>query len=326
MLFIDSEFPMIVSIRERQFDESELEQLAAAFDVYFRRGERYATLSVTTLTAKPVDARARSQIAAWANQPRVRHFSKLLCVGSATVTARAWERRALTAFQWLWTPVAPHRAVSTVSEGLSFCIAHLVAAGVALPSDAIALESNLTRTISAFPIAGLPACGATPPGEVGAGFTRGEKLQVKTLADADGAIEISWLGASVLWARFTGHLSVELATAYAGELEERLPAARAVQYFIDSGSLESYDLAARTIGLGVLASYRARLSSILALNWSASVSDVGQAILAGMSGLMHLTTNRVEFEAKLLAAAPLAGEVIDSRRVRSKAKSLAGLD
>jgi hypothetical protein len=41
---------------------------------------------------------------------------------------------------------------------------------------------------------------------------------------------------------------------------------------------------------------------------------------------MHLTTNRVEFEAKLLAAAPLAGEVIDSRRVRSKAKSLAGLD
>jgi hypothetical protein len=127
--------PKSRSVRRRaNVEDLDFEQLSAGFERYFQRGEMYAVLNVTLLAAPRIDARDRRRIVDWANQPRVQRYSKRLCVGSATVVARAWERHALTAIQWLWTPPSPLLAATTVSEGLDFCVSCLVERAVPLPT------------------------------------------------------------------------------------------------------------------------------------------------------------------------------------------------
>ena len=111
MRFIDRWAPLLVCVREGSRNSDEAQQLATGFEPHFQRGEPYAVLNVSSLTAEAPSARERLQIATWANQARVRQVSRLLCVGSATVVARDWERHALIALQWLWTPVSPHHPV-----------------------------------------------------------------------------------------------------------------------------------------------------------------------------------------------------------------------
>ncbi|MEY4550093.1 MAG: hypothetical protein RL685_6288 [Pseudomonadota bacterium] len=156
MEFIDNWFPLIVAVREGALDEPELEQLTAAFERYFRRAEHYAVLNVAKLGAGAPDARARLRIAQWGNAPRVRQFSKLLCAGTATVVTFPWERRALTALSWLWTPASPHQVVSTVNDGLDYCISHLTERGVELPRERETFRIDVQRMLRGLPLAGLP--------------------------------------------------------------------------------------------------------------------------------------------------------------------------
>lgn len=156
MEFIDNWFPLIVAVREGALDEAEHEQMTAAFERYFRRAEHYAVLNVAKLGAGAPDARARLRIAEWGNAPRVRQFSKLLCAGTATVVTFPWERRALTALSWLWTPASPYQVVSTVSDGLDYCISHLVQRGVELPRERETFRIDVERMLRGLPLAGLP--------------------------------------------------------------------------------------------------------------------------------------------------------------------------
>lgn len=155
MHFVDAWFPLIVMVREGRLDRPELDQLFAGFERHFERGRTYAVLSVSLASAPPPDALARMRMAEWLNQPRVRRYSKALCAGSATVAARAWERRVLTALSWLWVPIAPHRAVASVVEGISYCADRLVARQVRLPTGREHLEREVYRALATLPIAGL---------------------------------------------------------------------------------------------------------------------------------------------------------------------------
>ena|GEM_PF-1264330 len=308
MQFIDTCLPVIISIREGGFDDHELEQMSVGFDHYFKRGKPYAVLNVSHVRAPSVDAWARMQVAAWVNEPRVQLASRTLCAGSATVVARPWERHAMTAIQWLWTPVAPHRPVSTVSEGITYCLSSLLEHGIALPGGPEAFAAELKRVMHALPIAGLacdssqPQHDSVPPREV----RWASDPDMKTFSDAEGSVVMSWVGESVLWARFSGHLSRPLASAYAAELELRLARDTPVCYFVDASSLDSYDLLARTAAVRALVSHRHRLRSLLVLNWSTTVSAVGRAIMAAVGSPMKTTTSRPEFEARLLLDAPHA--------------------
>ena len=156
MEFIDNWFPLIVTIREGSFDEAEMEQMAAGWERYFRRAEPYAVLNAARIGASSPDARGRLRIAQWGNLPRVRQFSKLLCAGTATVMTFPWERRAATALSWLWTPPAPSQSVSSVDEGLAYCLAALAQRGVALPRDAETFRIDVQRMLRGLSIAGLP--------------------------------------------------------------------------------------------------------------------------------------------------------------------------
>jgi hypothetical protein len=156
MEFIDNWFPLVVTVREGSFDPAEIDQMSAGFERYFRRAEPYAVLSVAKLGASSPDARARLRIAQWANSPRVRQFSKLLCAGTATVVTFPWERRALTALFWLWTPASPHQTVGGVNEGLEYCLKQLEERGADLPRDRETFRIDVQRMLRGLSIAGLP--------------------------------------------------------------------------------------------------------------------------------------------------------------------------
>ncbi len=107
--------------------------MADGFDTYFKRGERYALLTVAPRNAPVPGQRERQLIAEWANHPRVRDFSKRLCVGSATVVSNPLARAALSVITAIWKPPSPFLAVPTVEAGLSYCLEQIHQAGLALP-------------------------------------------------------------------------------------------------------------------------------------------------------------------------------------------------
>lgn len=163
MEFIESWLPLIVCVREGNREPDEVLQLAAGFERHFERNQAYAVLIVARLQAPPPSASVRLRLSAWANQPRVRRYSRELCAGTATVVARAWERNALTAIGWLFTPVVPHEGVPSVAAGISFCLSRLVARGVALPAVREDLELDIQRALEAYPLAGLERRSTRPP-------------------------------------------------------------------------------------------------------------------------------------------------------------------
>jgi hypothetical protein len=106
------------------------------------------------------------KLAAWANQEHVRRYSRELCAGTATIVARQWERQALVALTWLWTPVSPHHVVRTVPQGVTFCLSSLIARGVRLPASPDTLRADIERTLRAEGVAGaehLAPDSARPP-------------------------------------------------------------------------------------------------------------------------------------------------------------------
>ncbi len=122
MRFIDDCFPLIITISAPIFDANEVKSMADGFERYFARGERYAVLSATPRNAPAPGQRERRMIAEWANHPRVRDFSKRLCVGSATVTANPLSRAALTVIMAFWKPPAPFEIAPSLEQALDYCL------------------------------------------------------------------------------------------------------------------------------------------------------------------------------------------------------------
>lgn len=96
--------------------------MADGFERYFERGERYTLISVAPRNAPVPGNRERKLIAEWANHPRVRDFSKRLCVGSSTVVTNPVTRAALTVITALWKPASPLEVVPSIAKGLEYCL------------------------------------------------------------------------------------------------------------------------------------------------------------------------------------------------------------
>ena len=133
MRFIDTAFPLIITVSAPVFDAAEVRSMSDGFERYFLRGERYAVLSASPRNAPAPGQRERQMIGEWANHPRVRDFSKRLCVGSATVTPNPLTRAALSVIMAFWKPAAPFEIAPTVERGLDYCLARLRDERLALP-------------------------------------------------------------------------------------------------------------------------------------------------------------------------------------------------
>lgn len=309
MRFIDRWGPLIVCIREGRSDIDEVAQLSSGFEPHFERGQPYAVLSVSHQRAAPPSAQERRRLAEWANHERVRRASRELCVGAATVMARDWERHAFVALSWLWKPVAPHQAVSRVSEGVNFCLSSLIARRVRLPVARDTLAAEVQRVLAAEDVAGVEASrGAPSPAGVPAS-TRGG---IETLSNGLGSIQVGWVGSDVLWARFEQRLSLQLATTYVARLGDLLGARTGVQFFVDAAALDSYELSARDATTRALMGHRQCFSRLVLLNWSGGMSSAAQAGTERFGATIEVVGGREEFEEKLRLAAPLARERIAS--------------
>lgn len=312
MRFIDRWSPLIVCVREGRPQLDEVAQLSAGFESYFERGVPYAVLTVSHAGATAPSAEERRRLADWANHERVRRLSRELCVGSATVVAREWERHALVALSWLWKPVIPHQVVTKVGEGVSFCLSSLLARRVRLPVGREALAAEIQRVLAAEDVAGVDvsqravtAAGGAPASTRGAS-PASARGALETLSDAWGTVHLGWVAGTVLWARFERRLSRELGISYVARLAELLAGRRGVHFFIDASALDSYELTARDATMRALMDHRQCFSRLVLLNWSGGMSRAARARADDFGAAIEVVAAPSEFEGKLRASAPLA--------------------
>jgi hypothetical protein len=140
--FIDDAFPLLVTISAPVFDEAEVRSMADGFEAYFARGERYAVITANSRGATVPGPMERRAIADWANHPRVRDFSKRLCVGAATIVDGTMARATLSVIMAIWKPGMPLEVVSGPERALDYCLQRLREEGMALrkPQDLIRYE------------------------------------------------------------------------------------------------------------------------------------------------------------------------------------------
>ncbi len=96
--------------------------MADGFERYFGRGERYALLSTSPRNSPAPGPRERKLISDWASHPRVRDFTKRLCIASATVVPNALARAALSVILAVWKPPLAQELVSTAEQGIDYCL------------------------------------------------------------------------------------------------------------------------------------------------------------------------------------------------------------
>jgi hypothetical protein len=146
VLFVDDYFPLLLCIGPKHFDEAAVAEMAAGYERYFVRGDRYSLITCSPRDAV-TDARGRKMIVDWANSPRVRQKSRELCVGSSTVVPNALARGALTALLWLWKPSSPHHVVASSEEGIDWCLARIAEARLVLPGSSADVRRDALRRV-----------------------------------------------------------------------------------------------------------------------------------------------------------------------------------
>jgi hypothetical protein len=122
------------------------------------------------------------------------------------------------------------------------------------------------------------------------------------LTDVSGSITFGWVDESVYYARFSRTLSARLGEAFASRLRQALPATGTIKYFADLRALESYDLLARSAFVRVVTEQRKKFEQIQVLPWNGA--DRSATYLQVLGDAVVVTRDEIEFEARLMAAAP----------------------
>ena len=149
-------FPLLIGVAPLRYDASTLRQMNDGFEAYFQRGQPYAFVSVQPEGSTTPGAAERKLLMQWLESPRVQHYARELCVGSAVVVDGPLMRGALTAVLWFWKPPFPLEAVKTPEGGIDYCIAQLTQRGVPLPTSAHVLGARAVHVLAAALAADLP--------------------------------------------------------------------------------------------------------------------------------------------------------------------------
>lgn len=126
------------------------------------------------------------------------------------------------------------------------------------------------------------------------------------LSDADGSIAMAWVGERVLFARFQGSISAELARSHAARFDAMTAKTSGVAYFADGSALTRYDLLVRSAFARFVMSRPALFRSITLLAVEPSVARVLHPLTQTLNGLVELTNHPEDFELRLLSEAPFA--------------------
>jgi hypothetical protein len=130
---LDEYFPLIVGISGKRIDADEMRQLSEGYERYFARGERYTVLNVTPRDFEMPDYAGRTMVAEWVHHPRIRDFTKRLCIGAVSVQRSMLYRVAFNVVMALDRPATEMKCVATLEEGLDYCFGRLKTEKLALP-------------------------------------------------------------------------------------------------------------------------------------------------------------------------------------------------
>ena len=126
---------------------------------------------------------------------------------------------------------------------------------------------------------------------------------LEMLADVVGSVTFGWADAGVFYARFSRCLSARNGQAFAARLRSTARIGARFKYFADARALESYDLLARSALVRVISEHRRLFEQINLLAWD---GDVSPAFVSALGEPVYVTKDPIEFEARLLGAAPRA--------------------
>ena len=149
------------------------------------------------------------------------------------------------------------------------------------------------------------------------GISKGPRLKaihhkpLELLADDEGSITLGWVDAGVFYARFIGVLSASLYARHTARLEAALERTESLHYFADGRALCSYDLGARGAFVRTVLAHRQQFQSVVMLVWSQGITPVTRAFASSMGDPIDITVDELDFERRLLDAAPLARGKLD---------------
>jgi hypothetical protein len=150
MRIVDDCFPLLVAIPRPTFDVAEVQSMMEAFEHYFQRGERYAVLTLIPRNAPIPGQLERKMIGEWVDHPRVRDYSKRLCVASATLISNPLARAAHTIIMAFGRPAVPNEAVPTLQAGLDYCIERIREAALPVSQPLELARYQLIRDLQDF--------------------------------------------------------------------------------------------------------------------------------------------------------------------------------
>jgi hypothetical protein len=134
---------------------------------------------------------------------------------------------------------------------------------------------------------------------------------LELIADDEGSITLGWVDAGVFYARFIGVLSAGLAESHMSRLEAALERATSLQYFSDARALCTYDIGARGAFLRTVLAHRSRFKSVVMLTWSQGITPATRTFASTIGQPIDILTDELDFERRLLEAAPLARGKLD---------------
>ena len=142
MKFLGEYFPLVVAIAGSRIDAAEMQEMSDGYEKYFARGERYTVLNLTPRDFQMPDHAGREMVARWMHHPRVRDYTKRLCIGAASVHRSILYRVAFNIVMAFDKPAAEMKCVATLEEGIDYCFGRLKAEKLAMakPLDLVRYE------------------------------------------------------------------------------------------------------------------------------------------------------------------------------------------
>ena len=144
---------------------------------------------------------------------------------------------------------------------------------------------------------------------------------LEQIAGAEGTITLGWVGPGVMYARFERAISTALAGRFAERFAAHIGDTTAARYFADASIVLSYELTALGVIAQAVASKRAQLRQIVVCPWGGGLGAKGGAYAEALASVEY-TTSASEFDARLIAAAPLAKR--EARRTARRREGVEG--
>jgi hypothetical protein len=118
-----SHFPLVRQVLHPGLVDDDIDHMAKCYQSLFANDQRYSLVVVASDAGLP-SAVMRRRLSEWETQNASMILK--LNVGVALVLRSAIQRGALTALNWIRTPVVPQKAMPTERDAVQWCVGRLL--------------------------------------------------------------------------------------------------------------------------------------------------------------------------------------------------------